>query len=272
MKKDDEHTKDNDSKPKYDLDADAANEPDVVINLPAKKPGYLSVNEWSELKKRDPSTLTPAQRKSVEKADADLKDAIKRISPKLTELTRFGGAVSEAFSKKSQFSSIIENLALSPPMIEPPRSFIDDMKPSDFAVVARPTAEQQDKQTMLLERLVEGFEAQNAERNADTQRLLTPSYDAKNRILIFANTIIDIPIGDQELVCKALFRTGKPVSKPIGIGDVLIKMGVGIDQIKGNKRVHYAKAHLNTTVAKKVHVDDLFEIENKHIWFNQKYL
>lgn len=121
MKQDDAHDNgDTENKPKYDFDTDVANEPDIVINLPARKSGSLSMEEWSKLKKQDTSTLTPAQKKSVERADANLKDALKRISPKLTELTNMGNVASEALSKKFQVSSILENKLPTLPQSELP--------------------------------------------------------------------------------------------------------------------------------------------------------
>lgn len=289
MKDDNQQTNDNpDEKPKIDLDLDADGktddattkpvkynldeEPITVIDTSKYRSG-LSVDEWSKLKKQDPLTLTPAQKKALETADASVKQMLERVGPQLSELTKMSTAFSRSLGKFDFGSVLQRTLPTLPtmPIVERHPSLMDDMDWAE-AIVPPASSAEQAKQTVLLERMVEAFEAQNAERSADTQKLLRPSYDAKNRKLIFANTIIDIPTGDQELVCKCLFRASKPVSKPVGIGDVLIKLGVPTNQIKGNKRVHYAKAHLNTTVAKKVQVSDLFEIENKSIWFNPKYL
>ena len=289
MKDDKQQTNDQpDEKPKVDLDLDAVGKTDSATNKPAKysldeEPiavidtskyrSGLSVDEWSKLKKQNPATLTPSQKKALETADASVKQMLERVGPQLSELTKMSTAVSKSLGK-FDFGSILQRaMPTLPtvPIVERYPSLIDDIDWTD-AIVPPASSAEQAKQTILLERMVEAFEAQNAERSADTQKLLRPSYDAKDHKLIFANTIIDIPTGDQELVCKCLFRAGKPVSKPVGIGDVLIKLGVHSDQIKGNKRVHYAKAHLNNTVAKKVQVNDLFDIANKSIWFNQKYL
>lgn len=289
MKDDSQQTNDNpDEKPKVDLDLDAVGKTDEATNKPVKynldeEPitvidtskfrSGLSVDEWSKLKKQNPATLTPTQKKALETADASVKQMLERVGPQLSELTKMSTAFSKSLGK-FDFGSILQRaMPTLPtvPIVERYPSLIDDMDWVETIVPPASSAEQA-KQTVLLERMVEAFEAQNTERNADTQKLLRPSYDAKNRKLIFANTIIDIPSGDQELVCKILFRAGKPVSKPVGIGDALIRLDVPTDQIKGNKRIHYAKAHLNTTVAKKVQVSDLFEIENKSIWFNPKYL
>ncbi len=273
MKKDDKQASNEpNKKPKDDLDASAigrAEEPIAVIDTSKYRAG-LSVDEWTKLKKQDSATLTPSQKKALESADANVKQMMERVRPRLSELAKMSKSIGKVDlgSKIPKISSTIPTIPAAVPKhseLFEDTSWIDSITPPA-------SSEEQAKQTAILERMAEAFEAQNTELNAHTQKLLKPSYIAKDHKLIFANTIIDIPIGDQELICKIMFRAGKPVSKPVGIGDALMKMGVAIEQIKGNKRVHYAKANLNITIAKKVQVNDLFEIEDKSIRFNPKYV
>ena len=100
-----------------------------------------------------------------------------------------------------------------------------------------------------------------------------PTYDKAKRQLFFKDETIQIPANtDQEELCKALFRNSRPIKRPLDIGDVLIRLGVPTDKLKGNKKVSYAKREINTRVAKQTSIDDLLVITGKQIWFNKKNL
>lgn len=270
MKNDDE-LKNNDAAntPKYDLDAEAAKEPDIVINTPAKKPGSLSMNEWSKLKKQDPNTLTQTQKEAIEKADEKLKEAIKRLAPKLSELGNIGGAASASLSNKFQIPSIFENIMPSIPTIEPlSASPIYDM---DFEITPSPTAAQQAKQTKLLERMVEVVEAQQSDQFQELKNAVTPFYDANNKQLIFCNRIIDVAKGkDYERLCKIMFRSGSPRKTPVQFGDLLDKLGY--DDLKDASPVRNLVNNFNNYIAKHTQVDDLFYAKQKVVFFNEKYV
>lgn len=225
-----------------------------------KKPISLSIigtKELGELKKQ--STLSPTQMEIISSAQNEASRALKLMS-----------SLPKSFTDArdiSKMSSAIASTLKLPPIYHP--SKLDNAIFNNYVPPASST--QQYKQTLILESIALSLEAQNAERNADIQKLLRPSYDAKTRKLIFGNKIIDIPAGDQEALCKVLFRNGKP-NKPVDIGDALIKMGVPIDQIRDNKKAHYTKANLNKTIAMSIQVKDLFVIEDKQISVNKKYI
>lgn len=124
------------------------------------------------------------------------------------------------------------------------------------------------EQVALLRQLV----ATNSQKT--DPKLITPSYDASTPQLIFCNTIINIASGsDKEIICKKLFRAGKPVKNPVEKGDLYEALGVlGQSKEVMRKKVYSAKDALNTLVGKKTGVDDLFVIVDKKLWFNQNYL
>jgi hypothetical protein len=123
------------------------------------------------------------------------------------------------------------------------------------------------EQTRLL-RMIAEKDDQRLDKN-----LISPTYDKDKRQLVFCNTIIQIPAdSDQEGLCKALFRSGKPTKKPLDIGDALLKLGVPADKLKDNKKISYAKRELNERIAKQTQIDDLFVIANRQISFNEKYV
>ena len=248
---------------------------DAVIDLDAlaDKPGSksISIGELSELSKKDPSQLTPTQCKQVKEANEQIATAIKPMLPQIKDMMSVGQQAAKALEglrlPAIKFPEIPD---ISRFVAEPPSLTREVIMPN---IIPPASSTEQRKQTYLLERMVDAFEAQNAEKDADIKRIIRPNYDAKRRVLIFSNTLIEIPENsDQEVICKALFRGGKPASKPVQIGDILDKLGVPMDQLKGNKKVHYAKSALNTRIAKATQVDDLFVIEKKRLWFNQKYL
>ncbi len=125
----------------------------------------------------------------------------------------------------------------------------------------------QAEQVRLLQQI-----ADNNSQQTD-KRLTAPTYNKAKRQLIFCNTVIVIPANtDQEALCQLLFRSGKPVKRPLEIGDALLKLGVPLDRVKDNKKISYAKRELNERIAKATQVDDLFIIENHQITFNEKYV
>lgn len=251
------------------LDLDAlADKPPAGPRLPAKGNG-VTIGEVIDLSKKDPSQLTAAQRKLVTDTNKQLADAMKPLMPQ----------IKQAMDTRLKMDKMLEGIKLPtfnfPDLLDINHFVASPRMPELTAVDIIPpsNATEQRKQTFLLERMVTAFEAQNNEKDADLLRLIRPTYDAKKRVLIFSNTLIDISEdSDQETICKALFRSGKPVPKPVQIGDVLEKLGVPLDQLKGNKKVHYAKSALNTRIAKATQVDDLLVIDKKRLWFNKKYL
>jgi hypothetical protein len=288
MKKDDKQTNDQPyKKSEKDLDLDAISKNDnssnkpIVYNLDeepiavidtSKFKDRLSVKEWGKLKKQNPTTITPDQKKLLEVTDTSVKKELGQIAPQLNEITKLGKMMNKTIGR-FDFSSITPKMMPTlptVPTIEPYRSDLLENVNLIKNIVPPASSDEQAKQTALLEHMVEAFEAQNAERDADTRKLLRPSYDTKSHKLIFANTIIDIPSGDQQDLCRILFKKSKP-SKPVNIGDALMKMDILIDNIKGNKKVYYTKAHLNDTVAKAVQIGDLVVVDNKKILINKKY-
>jgi hypothetical protein len=203
----------------------------------------------------------------------DTKDLLKKVQsiqmPIPKETMSSVELLGKAFSKYAALQpNLTSSLNLKLPEFELPSQRFTEI---DIPRLPRPTSyDNQIRQNKLLQQMVTALEAQNAENNADFKRLVIPTYNAKTGQLIFANTVIDIPSGDQQDLCKILFKKSKP-SKPVNIGDALMKMDIPMDNIKGNKKVHYTKAHLNDTVAKAVQVSDLVIIEKKKVSINKKY-
>lgn len=227
----------------------------------------MTLGEWSELKKREPSTLTEAQRAAVAHADATFKESMQRLAPAIerAKSIHLGEGVQNALKAVSQFR--VEDLM--PRMYEPT---LPDL--SSIAIAPSATSVEQRKQTLLLERLVDTFEAQGAERDADIRKLIRPAYDADKHILIFGNALIDIPVGtDQEILCKRLFRSGKPVKHAVEKGDMYEKLGIlGQNPEAMRKKLYSAKDALNDRIARQTSVNDLFVMVDKKLWFNEKYL
>jgi len=251
--------------PKYDLDLDALEDD----GPPAKGPRLglpragVTVGELIELGKKDPATLTPTQKKQLEDANETMRKFAERAAPNLAKVVQASSGIGEMMRKFGEGFRVPEfpSTALYEPDFKMP------------AIVPPASGAEQQRQTLLLQRLVETFEAQTAERDADLHQAIRPSYDANKRVLVFANTIIDIPEDtDQEKLCLTLFRAGKPVKKPVELGVALEKMGVPLDLIKGNKKVHSAKQALNDRVEKATQIKELFIIENKKVWFNNRYM
>lgn len=132
------------------------------------------------------------------------------------------------------------------------------------ALVAAPNSN--DEQVRLLRQI--------ADNNSQLdKRLISPTYDKAKHQLIFCNTVIQIPANtDQEELCKVLFRGGKPIKKPLDIGDALLSLGVPLDRVKDNKKISFAKRELNERIAKQTQIDDLFEIAHHQVYFNEKYV
>jgi hypothetical protein len=265
--------KDDNSK-HIDLDLDALSDvPDTPKPTGTLAVKGLSVGELSELSKKDPATLTPVQSQQLEEASERMREALKAfepIAPQLKEAMNVGQqAAREAQKILGNFKMPDIAALIEPPMMHGLMSESIKMP----AIIPPASSVEQQKQTFLLERMVGAFEAQNAERDADLHQAIRPTYDSKNHLLIFANTPIPIPEdSDQEELCKALFRGGKPVKNPLQIGDVLMKMNVPIERIRGSKKVHSAKQALNDRVEKATQIKELFVIDSKKVWFNQKYL
>jgi len=231
----------------------------------AEKP--ITLGQWADFKKRDPATLTPTQKAAMAKADATAREGFKRLAPHLERIKEAmqGSSVQNAIQAAARF-----NVAdMMPRMYEPT---LPDLK--SIAIAPSATSVEQRKQTLLLEKLVETFEAQGAERDADIRKLLRPSYDAAKHTLIFGNTVISIPAGsDQAIICKRLFRAGKPVKQPVEKGDMYEKLGIlGQNPEAMRKKLYSAKDALNDRIAKRTSISDLFVMVDKKLWFNEKYL
>ena len=120
---------------------------------------------------------------------------------------------------------------------------------------------------------IASFDARLEAVKAKQVPVLPPTYDKAKRQITFCSEIIQIPADtDQEELCKALFRNGKPAKKPLDIGDALEKLGVPLDSIKGNKKISYAKREINTRVGVQTKINDLLVINGKQIWFNENYV
>lgn len=283
MKKDEQQTNNQpDYKPKVDLDLDAIGKTDDAsskhekgIQLP-KNRNTLSVKEWSELKKQDPVSLTPAQKKLMEATDARAKEAIERLAPHIKEMTKIGEMVNKSVGK-FDFSSLIPKITpILPtlPVVEPYRNellqdttWIENITPPASSV-------EQAKQTVLLERMVEAFEGQNTERDADTLRLIEPRYDRKKRVLTFANTPIRLTAdSDAEIICKKLFWSGRPVKHPVEKGEIMELLYIRAASNTERKKTLYNKVTaVNRIVEKKTGVDKLFDFVDKKLWFNTNYV
>ncbi len=283
MKDDKQQTNDQpDEKPKVDLDLDAvgktsdgSSKAEKSIQLP-KNRNTLSVKEWSELKKQDPASLTPAQKKLMEATDARAKEAIERLAPHIKEMSKIGEMVNKSVGKFN-FSSLIPKITPTlptMPVIEPYRNelledtaWIENITPPASSV-------EQVKQTVLLERMVEAFEGQNAEHDADTLRLIEPRYDRKKRVLTFANTPIRLTAdSDAEIICKKLFWSGRPVKHPVEKGEIMELLYIRATSNTERKKTLYNKvAAVNRIVEKKTGVDKLFDFVDKKLWFNTNYV
>jgi hypothetical protein len=245
------------------LDLDALDdEPAPAQGSKLRKFGTgVTVGEIIELGKKDPATLTPTQKKQLEDANETMRKFAERAAPNLAKVVQASSGIGEMMRKFGEGFRVPE----------PPSLYGPDFKMP--AIIPPASGAEQQKQTLLLQQLVETFEAQTAERDADLHQAIRPSYDANKRALVFANTIIDIPEDtDQEKLCLTLFRAGKPVKKPVELGVALEKMGVPLDRIKGNKKVHSAKQALNDRVEKATQIKELFIIENKKVWVNDRYM
>lgn len=262
--------KDDNSK-HVDLDLDALSDvPDTPKPTRKFATKGLSIGELSELSSKNPADLTPTERQLLQTANDQIQEAIKPVLPQLKDAMSVSKQVVQEAQKALNNFKMPDMSNLMPPTIDFPGSTSSFVIPP---TIPPASSVEQQKQTFLLERMVGAFEAQNAERDADLHQAIRPTYDSKNHLLIFANTPIPIPEdSDQEELCKALFRGGKPVKNPLQIGDVLIKMNVPIERIRGSKKVHSAKQALNDRVEKATQIKELFVIDSKKVWFNQKYL
>jgi hypothetical protein len=208
--------------------------------------GANSVDLSASSKENEGRTLTAGQVIELYKLDEDKRERIFN-----EHLTPEHKAEAEKFMKQTQ--KVVDNFSF--PNFEIP-------------VPPLPVGRNQiDVQTDLLRKLVEGNKEQS------DRRLTSPTYDKDKRQLIFCNMIIQIPANsDQAELCKALFRSGKPIKKPLDIGDALLKLGVALENVKGNKKISYAKREINERIAKQTQIDDLLVIDSKQIWFNEKYV
>lgn len=237
----------------HDLDLDALASERQPRRVALGKNKAITLGDLKELSKKDPATLSPIEKKSLEDANATMKKLVERVEP-----------FSDAGRKISEMVK---------PFEMPERSLFETPRITMPAVIPPANSTEQLKQTQLLQRMVEAFEVQNADRDVDLHLATRPSYDAKKHLLIFANTPIDIPENsDQEKLCQILFRGGKPVKKPVELGDALEKMGVPLDRIKGNKKIHSAKQALNDRVEKATQIKELFLVASKKVWFNPRYM
>ncbi len=292
MKDDKQQTNDQpDEKPKVDLDLDAVGktvdatnkpvkynldeEPIAVIDT-SKYRGGLSVDEWSKLKKQDLASLTPAQKKLMEATDARAKEAIERLAPHIKEMTKIGEMVNKSVGK-FDFSSLIPKITPTLPtlpVVEPYRNELLEDTTWMENITPPASSVEQAKQTVLLERMVEVFEGQNAERDADTLRLIEPRYDRKKRVLTFANTPIRLTAdSDAEIICKKLFWGGRPVKHPVEKGEIMELLYIRATSNTERKKTLYNKvAAVNRIVEKKTGVNKLFDFVDKKLWFNTNYV
>lgn len=292
MKDDKQQTNDQpDEKPKVDLDLDAVGKTDSATNKPAKynldeEPiavidtskyrSGLSVDEWSKLKKQDPASLTPAQKKLMEATDARAKEAIERLAPHIKEMTKIGEMVNKSVGK-FDFSSLIPKITPTLPtlpVVEPYRNELLEDTTWMENITPPASSVEQAKQTVLLERMVEVFEGQNAERDADTLRLIEPRYDRKKRVLTFANTPIRLTAdSDAEIICKKLFWSGRPVKHPVEKGEIMELLYIRATSNTERKKTLYNKvAAVNRIVEKKTGINKLFDFVDKKLWFNTNYV
>lgn len=224
---------------------------EVNFNLSSKqnKGRKLTLRRIEELNK-----FTKKQQEKIfkENLTTEHKKEIEEFGKKAVELVKdIGKPTLEAFKEP------LNRLPTMSPLL-----FEKDLK-----ITSPSKSEYQIEQIKLLKQIAE------ANKDKGISKLVTPSYDHKKQQLIFCNTIIEIPPDtDQEGICKALFKKGKPVKEPAQIGELLQEIGVPQDRLKGNKKVHYAKRELNDRVARATQINDLFVIKTKQIWFNEKYL
>lgn len=262
-----------------DLDAIGMSGSKLSLVTDAKKTikGYspvvgLSVGALQELSQKDPSKLT-----SIEKAQLD--DATKRIKDAFVPIELPGLKIATALVKQlakdgqkqfaalnltavSKAASEVYNLAQLQP------AYVPVVLPR---IIPPASSVEQQKQTFLLERMVEVFEAQNEDRYADLKYVITPRYDAEKKCLIFCNRIIDVTKGkDYEQFCKIMFRSGLPRKTAPQFGDVLDKLG--IDDLKDTAKLRNLVNNFNTFIAKHTMVDDLFYAKQKEVYFNPKYV
>lgn len=232
---------DDNQKPRIDLDLDK----------PEYKKG-LTWGQWKELRQKDPATLTPSEKTAVDEADAAYKKMIADISPRISSMFNFSQQSSEVLNKTLSSLRSFGNFQIPIPSFgltsTAQEEFSGPLTAFDFDLsenVLHTTAREQRKQTIVLEKLLDAISSTNIEKNLDQHRAISPRYIAENRLLIFANTPIEIPAGDQERLCRALFRAERPIKKPQERGDILEKMRL---PRKDYKKLYSAKQAINLLV------------------------
>lgn len=258
--------------PKVDLDLD---EPRFKLK------DSLTLKQWEELRKKEPSTLTAEEKSKLEKADAEIRNAFKNLAPSIANAVNFSRQYAEALQNITEQIKSAFNIRLALPTTEPSVELkralgIDYSSTSNITPALSPpahtllaTAHEQRIQTNTLKKIASLLEGQVVEREAYIHRAICPSYLSAKRELIFANTIIPIPEGNQDRLCRALFRGERPVKHPIELGDVLEKM---LLPPKDDRKVYSAKQAINTLVARKTQLEEFLVVKNHRVWFNEKYL
>ena len=212
-------------------------------------PKSLTLGELREINKKDDSELTPDEQTARDKSNKDFSTAIGKL-----QLS--GTNIAEDFQQ-----SLGKLLTPAVPKF--------DIK----GIIKPASALQQQKTNILLERMINITEAQNKERDADIHNAIQPRYDPRVRMLYFANTPISIPRGNQEIICKKLFRNRVPVKQPVEKMMFYDDMDVfDLSKVQRRKKLYSAKDALNTLIAKETKIKDLFVIIDKKLWFNEKYL
>lgn len=256
--------KDDVTKPvKIDLDLDALSNSQKPTRRLAIKGKGMTIGEYQELAKKDPALLTAAQKAEVERTNKLINNTLKSISS-----PQIGATLIEAGKQARETLKGLGNMSNFADLVRPSTGSVDiaAIRPNPPASSA-----EQYKQTVLLEKLVEVFEAQNDDKYADLKAIITPRYDAKAKTLIFANRVIDVTKGkDYEPFCRLMFRNGLPRKTPVLFGDVLEKLYA--DDLKDTARVRNLINNFNTFIGKSTAVSDLFYARQKEVYFNAKYI
>lgn len=279
-------TKDDDNIPKkYDLDLDElSDDKPIVINTSKFNPEnrvdftktseqnegrYISVGQIEELAK-----MAEDERKRI-KSVSLTSEHLKDIDSHKKTVAEFGQTMSKTIN--SMFNSgSLSNIKL--PTINTPDFSRYMQQPDPIAIMphieARPTAQQQNKQTAILQELVDSIKAQNKSDNSELLRLLEPRFDKRKHRLIFANTIIQLTTdSDTDLLCGRLFRSGKPVKHPVEKGDLIDLFAIrDVSSDKRMKTLYNKIKAINRIIEKETGAEKLFDFVDKKLWFNTIYV
>jgi len=268
---------------KYDLDLDElSDDKPIVINTKKFKPEnrvdftknseqnagrYISVGQIEELAK-----LPEDERKRIK--DSSLtKENLADIESHGKTLAELWQTMSKKYSSLFNFGNNIKLPTISVPDLS---RFVQQPDPIAFVpnIEARPTAKQQREQTAILQDLANSIKAQNRAENPELLRLLEPRFDRRKHVLIFANTPIRLtPDSDADLICRRLFRSGRPVKHPVEKGDLIDLLAVrDATSAKQMKTLYNKIASVNRLVEKEIGAEKLFDFVDKKLWFNTIYV